>query len=318
MISIDNLGQLDIDVARFYAEVVNQTLMVQKIDSSQICAIGCHGQTIRHSPLVDPVYTLQIGDPNTLAARCGITTVADFRRRDMAHGGQGAPLAPAFHQFLFRSGEVDRAIINIGGIANVSYLPADPNEPVIGFDTGPGNTLLDYWIKKNRNLGYDDNGDWASEGSVIKQLLQTMLDSEPYFQQALPKSTGTEYFNPGWLEKFIESEFNPVDVQSTLVELTATTIIRGINLLPRQPEHCYVCGGGTHNQLLMNRLDNLLENSNLTSTETIGMNPDFVEAVAFAWLAQETLNLRSGNLPSVTNANCPTILGGIYHVNSKT
>jgi len=312
LITIDNLCSLDIEVARFYAEVVNKTLIDQKIDANSIRAIGCHGQTIRHSPHSDPVYTLQIGDPNTLAARSGITTVADFRRLDMALGGQGAPLAPAFHQFLFRSQQTDRAIINIGGIANISYLPADTNAPVIGFDTGPGNTLLDYWINKHQNIGYDHNGAWAANGRVIKKLLQTMLDNEAYFLQTLPKSTGTEYFNPNWLEAFIDSDYDPVDVQATLVELTATTIMAGVNLLPSQPRHCFVCGGGAHNRQLMQRLADMLIDSELASTKKIGMNPDFVEAVAFAWLAQERLNQRPGNLPSVTHADSKAILGGIY------
>ncbi len=312
LITIDNLCRLDIEVARFYAEVVNQTLVDQQIDTNSIRAIGCHGQTIRHSPQVDPVYTLQIGDPNTLVAHSGITTVADFRRLDLALGGQGAPLAPAFHQFLFRSQQADRAIINIGGIANISYLPADINAPVIGFDTGPGNTLLDYWINKHQNIGYDHNGDWAASGRVIDNLLQSMLNTEPYFWQTLPKSTGTDYFNPNWLEGYIDNDHTPVDVQATLVELTATTIIAGFNLLPSQPRHCFVCGGGIHNRQLMQRLADMLSNSELASTETIGMNPDYVEAVAFAWLAQETLNQRPGNLPSVTRADSEAILGGIY------
>ena len=311
LITIDDLCHLDIEVARFYAEIVNQTLADQQIDATTIRAVGCHGQTIRHCPQVDPVYTLQIGDPNTLAARTGITTVADFRRRDMALGGQGAPLAPAFHEFLFRTHQADRVIINIGGIANVSYLPANTEQPVIGFDTGPGNTLLDYWVKQHQDAEYDANGAWAASGVVIDTLLQTML-TEPYFQQSLPKSTGTEYFNPGWLQQFIDSKFNPADVQATLVELTAKTIANGIALLPRQAKHCFVCGGGVHNGQIMQRLAYLLSDTELASTEYIGMNPDFVEAVAFAWLARETVNGRTGNLPGVTHANSAAILGGIY------
>jgi len=311
LITIDDLCRLDVEVARFYAELVNQTLADQQIDATTIRAIGCHGQTIRHSPQIDPVYTLQIGDPNTLAARTGITTVADFRRRDMALGGQGAPLAPAFHEFLFRSPQADRVIINIGGIANVSYLPADIELPVIGFDTGPGNTLLDYWVKQHQDAEYDANGAWAASGVTIDKLLRTML-TEPYFQQPLPKSTGTEYFNPGWLQRFIDSKFNPADVQATLVELTAKTIANAIALIPGQIDHCFVCGGGVHNRQIMQRLACLLSDAELKSTESIGMNPDFVEAVAFAWLAGETVNGRTGNLPGVTHANSAAILGGIF------
>lgn len=311
-IMIDSLCRLDIEVARFYAEIVNQHLETLNINADSIRAIGSHGQTIRHSPVVDPVYTLQIGDPNTLAALTGIGTVADFRRRDMALGGQGAPLAPAFHQFLFRSSQHNRAIINIGGIANITYLPADPDQEVLGFDTGPGNTFLDFWVNSQRQTSYDRNGDWAASGRVIDELLQAMLAGERYFAQPPAKSTGTEYFSPDWLANYLDKDYAAVDVQTTLVELTATTISAGIMQLPGVVEKCYVCGGGAHNRYLMQRLQQKLPSSEIADTMELGMNPDYVEAAAFAWLARETLHQRPGNLPGVTHAGAQAVLGGFF------
>ena len=312
-IAIDELCQLDIKVARFYTEVVNETLSGASIDNQAVTAIGCHGQTIRHSPDIEPTYTLQIGDPNTLAAGTGITTIADFRRRDMAIGGQGAPLAPAFHRIRFHSKSKNRAIINIGGIANVTYLPADKNEAVLGFDTGPGNTLLDYWINLHQGHTQDNNGDWAAAGRVVEDLLEAMLESESYFKRPPPKTTGTEYFCPSWLNQFLLEKHEVIDIQATLLELTAATIAMGISQLPNIPEECFVCGGGVHNRYLMSRLQLLLGETRVSSTASLSVDPDYVEAQAFAWLARETLNQRPGNLPSVTHAHSPAVLGGIYY-----
>ncbi len=316
--TLDNLCQLDIEVARFYASLVNQTLASLQIGSDSISAIGSHGQTLAHNPDIDPAYSLQIGDPNTVAAGTGITTIADFRRRDMALGGQGAPLAPAFHQFIFRSSESNRAIVNIGGIANITSLPADEKSAVTGFDTGPGNTLLDYWAHLHLQTACDNNGNWAASGQVIAELLQTMLDDEPYFLQTTPKSTGTEYFGPEWLDRHLVNDYAATDVQATLTELTATTIAMGISQLPIQIEHCYVCGGGVHNQALMQKLQQKLPTCPVASTTEIGLDPDYVEAVAFAWLAHETLNQRPGNLPSVTHAATESILGGVFPVKTTS
>ncbi len=313
-ITIDQLCQLDVEIACFYAEVVNQTLASATLAPDSICAIGCHGQTIHHNPDKSPVYTLQIGDPNTLCARTGITTVADFRRRDMALGGQGAPLAPAFHEFMLRSHDCDRIIINIGGIANITHLPADPDKQVIGFDTGPGNTLLDNWIHKHHTKSYDDNGIWAASGDVIDEFLQSMLNDETYFSRIIPKSTGTEYFCPEWLNAFTPDRYKAEDVQATLLELSARTIVQGINQLEAAKAECYVCGGGVHNQQLMQRLRSLLRGVSVNSTAELGLDPDYVEAIAFAWLARQTITGQAGNLPSVTNASASSILGGIFQV----
>ena len=313
--TLDNLYSLDAELGELYAMSVNQALELTSVDRDKVVAIGCHGQTIRHSPDSISPYTAQIGDPNRIAALTGITTVADFRRKDIALGGQAAPLAPAFHQFLFQSKDEDRALINIGGIANITFLPANPDQPLIGFDTGPGNTLLDLWNARHRNSSYDEAGSWAQTGQVIGSLLESMISSEDYFHQASPKSTGTEHFNSDWLSSFLKNEFAENDVQATLVELTATTIASAISALPALPAlpaNCFVCGGGAQNLYLLDRLSSILPDCNIATTAALGLDPDYVEAVAFAWLARQRINLRSGNLPDVTRAKMAGILGGVY------
>ena len=310
--SLSNLCQLDVELGLNYADIVNRTLESCGIAKHIVAAIGNHGQTIQHGPDADPPFTLQIGDPNVIAAKTGITIVGDFRRKDVALGGQGAPLAPAFHQFLFASDSIDRVIINIGGIANITFLPAATGSEVAGFDTGPGNTLLDFWSNKNQGVAYDEQGKWAETGSVIFELLDSMLSDEPYFQQLPPKSTGTEYFNSSWLLPYLRPEFSAADVQASLVNLTAETITMGIKALPGSATECYICGGGVHNRHLVGRLQELLPDCQINSTGALGLDPDYVEAVAFAWLARQTLNRQAGNLPTVTRASSATILGGIY------
>ena len=310
--SLDTLYELDAQLADVYADAVEQALTNAAIDKSSIVAIGCHGQTIRHSPDSATPYSAQIGDPGRLAVISGITTVADFRRKDLALGGQGAPLAPAFHQFLFRSDSEHRAVINIGGIANITWLPADPDTAPLGFDTGPGNTLLDYWVREHYASDYDDGGSWARGGQVIQPMLNQMLTGEPYFVLSAPKSTGTEYFNPNWLIPFLKDDYAAQDVQATLVELTAITIAEAIRDLPVLPANCYLCGGGTHNLYLVERIVVELPDCGIQTTAALGLDPDYVEAVAFAWLARERLQRRPGNLPSVTRATRETVLGAVY------
>jgi anhydro-N-acetylmuramic acid kinase len=310
--SLDKLYCLDAKLGETYAEVVNSALVDSAIERQEIAAIGCHGQTIRHSPDSSTPYSAQIGDPNRIATLTGITTVADFRRKDIALGGQAAPLAPAFHRFLFRSDEEDRAVINIGGISNITYLPASREQPVLGFDTGPGNTLLDYWVGLHRDRAFDDDGAWARSGQVNSAVLGRMLAGEPYFQLDAPKSTGTEYFNPGWLKTYLDGEQEAADIQATLVELTATTIAGAIANLPSPLRNCYLCGGGAHNRYLLERLALALPECKIHTTAALGMDPDFVEAAAFAWLARERINLRNGNIPEVTRAQRAAILGGVY------
>jgi anhydro-N-acetylmuramic acid kinase len=310
--SLDNLYSLDAELGEVYAGAVNAAVASAGLTPREIIAVGCHGQTIRHSPDSQYAYTAQIGDPSRIAVLTGITTVADFRRKDIALGGQAAPLAPAFHRFLFRSDREDRVVINIGGIANITYLPAESAAPVLGFDTGPGNTLLDYWIEQQLNAPYDAAGDWARSGQIDTALLQRMLTGESYFQLDPPKSTGTEYFNPSWLHAYVDGLADSVAIQATLVELTAITIADAIRKLPALPRSAFLCGGGARNQYLLERLRLALPECELSTTAALGMDPDFVEASAFAWLARERINLRAGNIPEVTRARHGSILGGVY------
>ncbi len=310
--TLDNLYDLDAELGERYAESINQALELASLHRTEILAIGCHGQTIRHRPDSNRPYTAQIGDPNRIAALTGIATVADFRRMDIAVGGQAAPLAPAFHRFLFRSNDENRALINIGGIANITYLPKNPARPVLGFDTGPGNTLLNYWNETHRKTLFDDAGAWARTGQIIDKLLEDMVATEDYFRLEPPKSTGTEYFNSSWLTGFLLDEYKTNDVQATLVELTVATIANAMSGLPELPESCFICGGGAQNRYLLERLARKLPHCSVATTDTLGMDPGFVEAVAFAWLARERINLRHGNIPEATKARREVILGGIY------
>jgi anhydro-N-acetylmuramic acid kinase len=311
-VELDTLYSLDAELGETYAAVVNTSLDSAGLAAREVIAIGCHGQTIRHSPDSNYPYTAQIGDPNRITAMTGITTVADFRSKDIALGGQAAPLAPGFHRFLFRSDEENRVVVNVGGIANITGLPADATAPVLGFDTGPGNTLLDYWTERHTNASFDAAGTWARSGRINSELLDRMLAEEPYFHLDPPKSTGTEYFNPTWLHTFLSDESNAAGIQATLVELSAVTIAAAIRGLPAQPRHGYLCGGGVHNLYLFERLQLALPDCGLATTQALGLDPDFVEASAFAWLARERMNQRPGNIPEVTRARRDAILGGVY------
>lgn len=309
------MGRTDHQLANLFAESCQKLLASTEIEASQVQAIGSHGQTIRHEPDLNTPFTLQIGNPNIIAQLTGITTVADFRRRDMAAGGQGAPLAPSFHAALFHSCSVDRAILNIGGMANLTLLPRDSSQAATGFDTGPGNVLIDYWCQLHLGQPFDLDGEWARSGNIEEGLLQQML-SDTYFKAPPPKSTGRELFNNKWLENQINRYSKPVspeDMATTLAELTARTISHD---LQTQLAHCkelYVCGGGTHNHFLMERLTNLNPNCQVFTTDSLGAPPDWVEAIAFAWLAKQTLERNASNLPAVTGASEPCILGGVYY-----
>lgn len=314
--SIDSLCQLNIELGHAYATVVNESLESANLDRTQIRAIGNHGQTIRHCPDAAFPYTLQSGDPNTLAVETGITTVADFRGIDIALGGQGAPLATAFHQSVFSSPTTDRAIINIGGIANVTYLPSNPSEKIMGFDTGPGNTLSDYWVGLHKNLAYDEAGQWAESGRVIDELLAEIIKKELYFKLVAPKSTGTDHFNSTWLSAFTINHYAPNDIQATLIELTALSIADSISGLPKPPIECFICGGGARNLYLIERIQKLLPTLLIQTTEQLDIDPDYVEAIAFAWLAKQRIDSEPGNIPSSTHARRQGILGGIYSGNN--
>ena len=306
---IHQLGELDVAMGQLFAEATLR-LLADKFSPSHVRAIGSHGQTVFHAPRHSTPFTLQIGDPNIIAERTGITTVADFRRRDMAAGGQGAPLVPAFHNALFRSRDHNRVVLNIGGIANITVLPADPQQPVQGFDTGPGNTLLDAWARCHLNQPMDRDGRWGASGHVNQRLLDHWL-TEPFFATPPPKSSGRELFNLGWLEQ-VGMDDSPENIQATLAQLTIESIARAIEQYADQPEELFVCGGGAHNPALMEGLSRRLNTIQVRSTKELGLNPTWVEAAAFAWLAKQTLEGKPGNLPEATGASHPVILGAIY------
>jgi anhydro-N-acetylmuramic acid kinase len=314
---IERMGRLDRQLGSLFARASQQLLAQAKIEPHQVSAIGCHGQTIRHRPPdqthpEEEAFTCQIGDPNTIAELTGITTVADFRRRDIAAGGQGAPLVPRFHQAAFAREDHPRAIVNIGGMANITLLQG--HHLVAGYDTGPGNVLLDAWIEKIRGVNYDRDGRWASQGSVNQRLLQSCL-AHPFFQLSPPKSTGREAFNLTWLQQMVQAcDANPPpeDVQATALELSAQTISHCLLHSEITPQAVYVCGGGAFNKRLMQRLSERLAPIPVNSTAQLGIAPDWVEACAFAWLARQTLRGSTGNSPLVTGAREPRILGGIF------
>lgn len=308
---INRAGQLDVQVGNLFAQASENLLTKAKIKPQAIRAIGSHGQTIRHQPHFTHPFTLQIGDPNIISSQTGISTIADFRRRDMALGGQGAPLVPAFHEAIFRTREKNRMILNIGGIANITCLPADPKQAVIGFDTGPGNTLLDAWIFQHLQQEHDNNGAWGASGKIDKDLLNHLL-ADLYFTLSPPKSTGREYFNLSWLEKHKSTAIAPEDIQATLAELTVASIANAIKKFGLPDGEILICGGGVHNQHLLQRLTEHCEGYQLYSTAEFGIDPDWVEATCFAWLARQTLLGKPGNLPSVTGASKASVLGAIY------
>lgn len=309
---LDDLGQLDRRLGELFAQAANELIQHAGIPREQVQSIGSHGQTVRHRPELG--FTLQIGDPSRIAELTGIRTLADFRRRDLAAGGQGAPLVPAFHRDLFHSPREDRVIINIGGMANLTSLPKAHRDSVIGFDTGPGNVLLDAWINRCQGRSCDINGAWGASGQVIPELLTLLLD-DPFFRQPPPKSTGRERFQLDWLQARLDTfgrALVEADIQATLVELTARSISDAIGGLGLEQPGLFVCGGGAHNGFLLARLQALMPESRLESTSALGLDPDWVEAAAFAWLAWRTERNLSGNLPAVTGAKGERILGAIH------
>ncbi len=309
---VDELCALDHRVGECFRDAAINLLEASGTSPASVAAIGSHGQTLRHQPRLPRPFTLQLGDPNIIAAGTGIATVADFRRRDLALGGEGAPLTPAFHHWLFGDAARHRVILNIGGFANVTVLPAS-SEVVSGFDTGPGNSLMDSWCRRCLGRPYDDAGRWAAGGRVSEALLARML-SDRYFDEPPPKSTGFEYFDDAWLDRQLGQAARPddADVQATLTELTARSIAAAIGRHAPLTDEVLVCGGGVHNGYLLERLQAALAPTTLASTTDHGMDPAWIEAAAFAWLAARRLDGRPGNLPSVTGARDPAILGAIY------
>lgn len=306
-----DLSRLDAEIGRAFAAAANALLAAAAIRPEAVTAIGSHGQTIRHAPDAALPYTLQIGNPRLISALTGIDVVADFRTPDMQAGGQGAPLVPAFHHAVFAAQE-PRVVLNIGGIANITILPDRQAGRVSGFDTGPGNTLMDAWARRSLHAPLDRNGDFAAAGTVIDALLDSLLD-DPYFNRNPPKSTGPEHFNLEWLlARSAVSGLRPQDVQATLCELTATSIAMAIQGHAPGTTRVLVCGGGAYNRRLMQRLAARLDGIAVTTTRDYGIAPDWVEAAAFAWLARQRLTGLPGNLPAVTGAREPVLLGEIF------
>jgi len=304
------LGELDHLLGALFAEATENLLEKAGMETAAVRAIGSHGQTVWHRPTGPNPFTLQIGDPNLIAERSGITTVADFRRRDMAAGGQGAPLAPTFHAAYLHSTRESRAVLNLGGMANLTCLPLSGSP--CGFDTGPANVLLDLWAGLHLGAPFDAEGRWAASGTSDPTLLSAMLE-EPYFHLAPPKSTGREQFNLTWMERHLaDRPLAPADVQATLLELTARSVADALAAHAPATRRLLVCGGGIHNGALMERLAALLPGTVVESTACHGIDPDWLEALAFAWLARETLAGRPGNLPTVTGAGRAVVLGGVY------
>lgn len=305
-------AQLDVQIGYLIANCINKLLSKHHLTPADIQAIGSHGQTVLHHPHPPYPYTIQIGDPNVIAAMTGITTVADFRRKDIAYGGTGAPLVPLFHQFVFHNTDENRAILNLGGICNVTLLYANPTSPVLGYDIGPANTLLDQWIFLHKKKAYDSYGLWAQSGSLLPFLLDHLL-SDPYFHQKPPKSTGREYFNLTWLDSFIKnySYLKPEDVQRTLLALTVETIKEAL-INHTSIHRIIVCGGGAYNTFLLDELKRVFINIPVETSLAYGIEPRWLEAMAWAWLSKLTLEGKKGNIPSVTGATQSGILGGIY------
>ena len=332
-VALDEVGQIDVEIARAFARATLNLLATSGIRTDEISAIGSHGQTLRHRP--DLGFTWQIGDPNVLAEMTGIRVVADFRRRDVAAGGQGAPLLPVFHDQVFRSDHEDRVIANLGGIANITVLkrgergaglpeagspgaglpeagsPRAGRQPVSGFDTGPANRLLDAWIGVHQGLPFDTQGRWAATGTVDEALLAALLD-EPYLRLPPPKSTGRELFNMDWLNAKLGSRARrPNDVQATLQKFTAVSLADAVRQCAPGAA-IYVCGGGAHNSGLLAALAELTAPNRVASTRELGLDPDFVEAIAFAWFAKRTLQGLPSSAASVTGAKGARVLGGVY------
>lgn len=307
--NMDELARLDVRVGQRFASAAQLLLQEAEQDPAEITAIGSHGQTIRHRPSGEFPFTWQIGDAHVIAERTGIATVADFRRRDVAAGGHGAPLMPAFHAAMWHSAAEDRAVLNLGGIGNFTLLPQQG--PVRGFDTGPANALLDAWCARHTAHAFDAGGAFAASGQVDTALLQALL-ADPWFALPPPKSTGREQFHLAWLQAALQPHHTAADVQATLLELSATTVAQALHGHQPHTRRVLVCGGGVHNPVLMARIAAHLPDAVVESTQAFGLDPDFVEAMGFAWLARETLAGRPGNLPSVSGARGPRVLGVIH------
>jgi anhydro-N-acetylmuramic acid kinase len=308
--TLDDIGELDARIGGAFGEAAEAAIRASGVDRASIAAIGSHGQTLRHRPLWPLPFTLQLGDPNRIAETTGVRTVADFRRRDLAAGGHAAPLLPALHAALLSSADEDRAVLNLGGIANLTFLPREGGA-VRGFDTGPGNGLMDAWCLRHTGAGYDRGGAFADSGRVDAALLARLLD-EPWFALQPPKSSGRDQFHLAWVEGRLGGGESPADVQATLLALTVRTVVDALRASLPGAARVIACGGGVQNPVLMRELAATLPGVIVESTVAHGIDPDMVEALGLAWLARQTLLGRPGNLPSVTGAAGPRVLGAIY------
>ncbi len=308
-LTLDEVGELDVRIGHAFVAAALATLRDAGLAARDVGAIGSHGQTLRHHPYGDAPFTLQLGDAHVIAERCGIPVVADFRRRDVAAGGHGAPLVPAFHAATLHDPGEDRAVLNLGGIANLTLLPA--RGTVRGFDTGPANGLMDAWCQRHTGTAYDAGGAFAARGHVDGPLLARLL-AEPWFAAPPPKSTGRDRFHLDWVEAALAGTEAPADVQATLLALTARSVADALRATQPGTRRVIACGGGVHNPLLMAALAEAMPDALIESSAAHGLDPDFVEAMAFAWLAREHLAGRPGNLPAVTGAAGPRVLGALY------
>lgn len=304
------INKLDEDLGRFFASRIENFIQSLSIEKKEVIAIGSHGQTIKHSPNSIPPYSLQIGDPQLMSNKLDMKIIGDFRQDDIEAGGQGAPLSPLFHREVFKDKEEKRIIINIGGITNISIL----NESkLVGFDTGPGNCLLDAWAKENEQGDYDSGGKWAKSGEINEDLIKSMLNDD-YFLKDHPKSTGPDYFNLRWVYSYlkkIDCDLNPADVQATLTELTILSLLTSLKTLKAEDYKVYFCGGGIHNEFMMTRMSTKL-NQDVRTTNDLGVDPDFLEAICFAWLAAKRLDNIKFNLKEITGSKGTVFLGRIY------
>jgi anhydro-N-acetylmuramic acid kinase len=305
--SLELSGRVTLELAQLYARAVEAVLAGAGMNRGAIEAIGCHGQTVRHRP--DLGFTIQLNDPARLAELTGIDVVADFRRRDMAAGGQGAPLVPAFHEAVFRDPAHSRAVVNIGGISNVTWLP--PGRKTVGFDCGPGNVLLDGWARRHLGAHFDEDGRWAARGRTDPALLDRLL-SEPFLGAAPPKSTGRELFRIEWLEDRLPREYSPADVQSTLADFTARAIVDSIDRFCPSTDEIYLAGGGARNAALVSRIECLAGERPVAQTDALGVPTAHVESMAFAWLAMKCVRREPVDLTASTGAREPRVLGAIY------
>lgn len=314
-VTLEELGRIDTAVGTAFASAALNLLEQTRISPNQIVAIGSHGQTVHHAPAAPYPFSMQVGNPAVIAALTGLNVVSDFRAMDVALGGQGAPLVPRFHLELFADPSASTAVLNIGGIANATLLPCSASASmVIAFDSGPGNTLMDFWANRHLGIPFDLDGAWAASGAVETGLLEFLL-SDPYFSASPPKSTGREYFNGEWLLRALaasrETNARPENVQRTLLELTARTASAAIRSHLPECEKVVVCGGGARNQCLLARLATLMSPAKLLKSDELGVPANAVEAMAFAWLAHRRLHELPGNLPAATGASREAVLGSL-------